>query len=463
MALKHAFQSTFADNADTTKLRPSNWGSDFTNYTTTPTHVFSGGALGSMLCRDTGTADGSTWLAPPVIDVKLYGAVGNGVADDTSAIQAAITALSSTGGVVFVPSGQYKITSQLTISNGVQLVGASQLTSVLVFAPSGAATLIRGFTTSNLSYSGGVRDLRLYAQDTTNTKVAIEIVDGDNWLIDRVVITGATSAGGTSYWGGNGSIGIRTKGRNDCTFRSLVVGADKPIVIADNPNSVIDIDHFHFQDLILVGNGNPLITVEDGVNLTHVSFDGYQSWVKGTAGLYWHDTTTTQVGVSLTLRNIRHEQAESATGYIVDIAHNQRLHGLKIDGLYGGLNCRGIKLRNVNWATIQNYEYLDTSREALNIDNTVDPIVLINSWAQTGSTVSLSSVVKQFEIAANSGASQVGNSALPMFGIYGAGVALRNVGPATVPAHADNAAAVSAGLVNGDLYRTGDTVKVVHA
>ena len=44
-----------------------------------------------------------------VISVKDYGAVGNGSHDDTSAIQAAINALPSTGGTVTIPDGTYMI------------------------------------------------------------------------------------------------------------------------------------------------------------------------------------------------------------------------------------------------------------------------------------------------------------------------------------------------------------------
>lgn len=63
MSLKHGFQSAIADGGDSTVLKPSNWGSTSTNYATTPTHVFDGGALGSLLYRDTGHVEGANWLA----------------------------------------------------------------------------------------------------------------------------------------------------------------------------------------------------------------------------------------------------------------------------------------------------------------------------------------------------------------------------------------------------------------
>lgn len=61
------------------------------------------------------------------VSVKDFGAVGDGVADDTAAIQAAITATQTAGGgVIFFPLGTYKINSTLTITgNGVVLQGAA--------------------------------------------------------------------------------------------------------------------------------------------------------------------------------------------------------------------------------------------------------------------------------------------------------------------------------------------------
>jgi hypothetical protein len=58
------------------------------------------------------------------INVKDYGAVGNGSTDDTAAINAAIAATPAKGTLIF-PAGDYKITSRITIdANPIRLLGA---------------------------------------------------------------------------------------------------------------------------------------------------------------------------------------------------------------------------------------------------------------------------------------------------------------------------------------------------
>lgn len=59
---------------------------------------------------------------PPHENVKWYGAVGDGVADDTAAIQAADTAAAGSR-AVFFPDGVYGLASTVTISSGVSYVG----------------------------------------------------------------------------------------------------------------------------------------------------------------------------------------------------------------------------------------------------------------------------------------------------------------------------------------------------
>lgn len=67
----------------------------------------------------TGTSDFFNVKANP------YNAVGDGLADDSTAIQTALTAAQTNGGgTVYLPQGQYKVTTPLTIPSGVELRGS---------------------------------------------------------------------------------------------------------------------------------------------------------------------------------------------------------------------------------------------------------------------------------------------------------------------------------------------------
>lgn len=65
------------------------------------------------------------------VNVKDFGAVGDGVADDLIAIQAAIDSVSADnsnifytkGGTVFLPSGKYRVTGTIYLTKGVRLLG----------------------------------------------------------------------------------------------------------------------------------------------------------------------------------------------------------------------------------------------------------------------------------------------------------------------------------------------------
>src|SRR5262245_48890657 len=62
--------------------------------------------------------------ASTVFDVRAYGAKGDGVTDDTAAIQNAINACSAdSGGIVFIPNGRHVISATLSIPSYVSLRG----------------------------------------------------------------------------------------------------------------------------------------------------------------------------------------------------------------------------------------------------------------------------------------------------------------------------------------------------
>lgn len=63
---------------------------------------------------------------------QWWGAVGDGSNDDTTAIQAAITAAESFKGIVFIPAGEYKITTALDIDNTMSIIGTGKEATTIV-------------------------------------------------------------------------------------------------------------------------------------------------------------------------------------------------------------------------------------------------------------------------------------------------------------------------------------------
>jgi hypothetical protein len=71
-------------------------------------------------------------LTPGNFSVK-----GDGVADDTAALQAAIDRVQATTrrGIVFIPEGRYRLTRELQVWSGIRLIGCGVRRPVLVLAP----------------------------------------------------------------------------------------------------------------------------------------------------------------------------------------------------------------------------------------------------------------------------------------------------------------------------------------
>ena len=92
----------------------------------------------------------------PTINVLDYGAKGNGTTDDGPAIQLAIDALPN-GGSVFIPEGEYLISTGIQITKGIRILGAGRAnfngyTDSFSTTVHSGATLIR-ITTGKTAFS----------------------------------------------------------------------------------------------------------------------------------------------------------------------------------------------------------------------------------------------------------------------------------------------------------------------
>jgi hypothetical protein len=96
-----------------------------------------------------------------VYNVRDYGAVGNGVSDDLTAIQAAInTAATASGGIVFFPPGSYLVGGSIVPQSDVTLLGSGSA-SVLTISINGniistTTASFNDFTVDNLTFEGTV-------------------------------------------------------------------------------------------------------------------------------------------------------------------------------------------------------------------------------------------------------------------------------------------------------------------
>lgn len=111
-----------------------------------------------------------------IVSVKDFGATGDGISDDQTAFNNALSAVSDSKGTVFVPAGKYKISGTLTIPIGVELRGvfegphscmAANVSELLAYSGRGGTT---GTSFISLSADSGIHGLtiRYPEQDPAN-------------------------------------------------------------------------------------------------------------------------------------------------------------------------------------------------------------------------------------------------------------------------------------------------------
>lgn len=88
---------------------------------------------------DTKVRNAQTQGAP--INILDMGAVGDGITDDTAAIQAALTLACSTLRDLYAPAGKYKVSSTVTACGGIHIYGAGEFTWFLPTITDGSPML----------------------------------------------------------------------------------------------------------------------------------------------------------------------------------------------------------------------------------------------------------------------------------------------------------------------------------
>lgn len=140
--------------------------------------------------------------APDWFNAKSYGAVGDGTTDDTTAIQAAITAcIAAYGGIVYLPSGTYKtsttITADLENWSSVSIVGDGQKPTTVAYHGTGACFRMYNPNTGAGSEGSGFANLTI---DGTNASgsgaTGLHIGDITELVIHKLTVQNFAGTGG---------------------------------------------------------------------------------------------------------------------------------------------------------------------------------------------------------------------------------------------------------------------------
>ena len=124
-----------------------------------------------------------------VVNVKAFGAAGDGVTNDTAAFNAALASLATGGGMCLVPKGTYLISaSGITshVKSGVHLVGVGREVSILKIAAMPAGALIWG-DGDNWSVENLTLDMQDYSPPRLQNYSAIAC-KGNNWRVAKCSI-----------------------------------------------------------------------------------------------------------------------------------------------------------------------------------------------------------------------------------------------------------------------------------
>jgi len=141
------------------------------------------------------------------VSVKDYGAVGDGVTDDTAAIQTALTACVSSGAALCFPAGIY-LSGRLTINSNQKLVGESKATTTIKLKNSANTDLLYGANSDALwgtNTSAGVNNvtitnLTLDGNRTNNTAGSCIAIYGASLNFYELNIANAPHHGIRTEW-----------------------------------------------------------------------------------------------------------------------------------------------------------------------------------------------------------------------------------------------------------------------
>lgn len=194
-----------------------------------------------------------------------FGAQGDGITDDTMAIQKAL----DTGGVIVMPSGNYKVTSTLVIkSDNTVLVGQGPSITTIIFTGE-SPLIVSANAHAKTCYWCKLTDIRI---QVNNSNFSGPIVDWSSMqfgTLENLWIAGPKT---------NNSIGIKisaVSSKTDATYNNVshvFVGLVSTCILFSNIANSNTVQLSRFQPM----PGGVGISLTDHINNTHIINNGFE-------------------------------------------------------------------------------------------------------------------------------------------------------------------------------------------
>jgi hypothetical protein len=297
------------------------------------------------------------------------------------------------GGEIVLPRGERLLEAPLRFAGQrLNLRGAGPNVTLLRFEPLRPAAAIELNTPGDGGqYQSSVTGLGFVSANRVD-KTALHLVNAAEINLERIAIA-------SGNWLGEGSIGIRTEGREFVRIRDCDIGCARPIVISPNPRfPTLSADFFLIEGcgLISTAVGGACIHMEDGVTFSNVAIRD-TALVAGRDGFRYDDRTSRGASIQLEFQNVRTEQGTSPEGWSFDIrSHHQSVQ----DILFQNVRCdsarNGIRVVGGHRITLINtFVNQAGGRTALDIEfNQGTVLTILGSAGQVGGNVRLTNARK---------------------------------------------------------------------
>lgn len=326
-----------------------------------------------------------------------FGAVGDGVADDTQAIKdardylAGLTTAAGAGILFFPPGRKFLITDMIEITTmGTHVRGGGKRATVIIFNPSTTKSCFRFTSGESVHYQSSISGLMFTSAETTFRKTAIEGLDVSEFKVSSVNVL---------QWTGTESRAVSLSGREVVEIDDYDFSCDLPISINANPNDeFVGCDHFTLGKGYLYPNAvNYGVTIASGVPVTRFHIRGQVGCIGGRGLLSWNDTAYTGQHNGVRIENVAIEQQQVGTNYAIDMRMNTGIRNLSFENILLGQDTNGIRLTKPQNVTMMNVQYDDPAKEFLNITGVSGTVVtFISCRAQVGSTVTMANLEQRW-------------------------------------------------------------------